>query len=98
MIPASLSLRRPVRIDLSLFSRSAPAPRAHTPSPVAGLISQIIEINPSATSDFLARFAEPALREYLSHLQTGQEPRGRGSTWVRSAGRPAIVTRAAKHD
>jgi|GEM_PF-1191588 len=98
MIPASLSLRRPVRIDLSLFSRPGPVARAHTASPMAGLISQIIEINPSATSDFLVRFGEPALREYLAHLQTGQEPRGRSSTWVRSAGRPAIVTRAARHD
>ena len=35
----------------------------------ATLIASICEINPSASTEWLARFSETDLREYLNHLQ-----------------------------
>jgi len=96
MLSGSVLLRRPVRIDLSLFSRSPVKNTAPAQSPVASLIAQILELNPNLPTDFLARFSEPALREFLAHLQTEHEPRGRASVWVRRSGRPAMVHRASR--
>ncbi|GJQ28150.1 MAG: hypothetical protein HBSAPP03_00340 [Phycisphaerae bacterium] len=62
----------------------------------AQLIGRILEINPSATPEFLARFTGPALAEYLDHLTLTIEPRGRGSVWVRRAGPSAIMVRASR--
>ncbi len=58
------------------------------------VMERIIAINPTATVNFLARFADRALRGYLDHLSLLQEPRGRSSPpWVRPADSPAIVVR-----
>lgn len=59
------------------------------------LIDQIIAINPSATVDFLAQFEEPALDEYLEHLQASKQPRGRESRWVRPSRTPWACAAAA---
>ncbi len=56
------------------------------------LIDHIQQINGSAPADWLALFDISALNRYLEHLQYSLEPRGRGSTWVRQAETPAIVT------
>lgn len=57
------------------------------------LIDGIIAINPTATVAFLSRFADTALRGYLDHLLSAQEPRGRSAAWVRPGDSPAIVVR-----
>lgn len=70
------------------------------PDPIAPgraqLISSILEKNPSASLEFLGRFPEPALKDYLDHLELTAEPRGLGRGWVRRTGAPAIVTRVAR--
>jgi len=57
------------------------------------LIDGIIAINPTATVTFLTRFPDAALRGYLDHLLSAQEPRGRTASWVRPGDSPAIVVR-----
>jgi hypothetical protein len=59
----------------------------------AQLIASIMEINPSASQAWLARFDVSALRRYLDHLQHALEPRGRSSIWIRDGETPAVVTR-----
>ena len=56
-------------------------------------IDAIIQINRSATKDFLDRFDTRSLKRYLDHLQLTQEPRGRCSVWIREGESRAIVTR-----
>ncbi len=40
------------------------------------LIVRIIELNPSATSEFLSQFDDVALHDYLEHLLWSRTPRG----------------------
>jgi hypothetical protein len=47
-------------------------------------------MNPSATPEFLARFGEQSLGNYLEHLVSALEPRGRTARWVRRNETPAI--------
>ena len=56
-------------------------------------IDAIIQINRSATKDFLDHFDLSSLKRYLNHLQLTQEPRGRCSIWVREGETSAVVTR-----
>jgi len=57
------------------------------------VINAIMQLNRSAPPDWLNKFAAPALRKYLDHLEVAIEPRGRASVWTRSPKTPAIVTR-----
>ncbi len=93
MIQGTLRLVRPVRVEIPFFRTPAPV-REPLPTSRNRLVAQIQEINPSAGREFLERFGDSALREYLEHLQTGVEPRGTG--WVRREGRPAIVHRNSR--
>lgn len=54
------------------------------------LIDSIIELNPTASPQFLRSFSASALASYLDHLALAQEPRGT-KPWVRHTGQPAIV-------
>jgi len=56
------------------------------------VVDEIIEINPSASADFLAQFDDDLLRKYLDHLHYTQGPRGSGS-WDRPNDAPAIMVR-----
>ena len=47
------------------------------------LIDEIRELNTTVQPPFLAQFDEPALRQYLEHLQGAQQKRMRIETWVR---------------
>jgi len=75
-------------------------PAAQTPDPIAAgraqLMAGILERNPSASLEFLGRFSEPALKDYLEHLELISEPRQGGRGWVRRGGTPAIVTRVVR--
>ncbi|HVZ93418.1 MAG TPA: hypothetical protein VG797_02805 [Phycisphaerales bacterium] len=55
------------------------------------LVNQIRTLNPSATSEYLARFDGPALAVYLRHLLSCLEPRGRAARWQRPGDTPAII-------
>ena len=59
----------------------------------AQIIDAIQQVNQSARRDWLNRFAAPALRRYLDHLQLTLEPRGRASIWVRPGDTHALITR-----
>jgi len=58
------------------------------------MIDLIRQRNRSASSDFLVKFDEEALRTYLRRLTTVQGHRGRSSVWVREGVSPASITRA----
>lgn len=53
----------------------------------AQLIDSVVEINPTATREWLAQFSAEEIRLYLDRLRFAGEPRGAGSVWVR---RPAV--------
>jgi hypothetical protein len=58
------------------------------------MIDLIRQRNSSASTDFLVKFDEEALRIYLRRLTTVQGHRGRSSVWVRHGIAPASTTRA----
>lgn len=86
---APLRWKRSRRIEAEETAETAPALDPARQQ----LVSQIIELNPSATPAFLGAFEASALRNYLDHLHSAQGPRGRHSTWVRPADSPAIMWR-----
>ncbi|MEM6553826.1 MAG: hypothetical protein AAF750_17045 [Planctomycetota bacterium] len=57
------------------------------------VIDAICKRNRSARPEFLARFDDDALRDYLQRLTTVLGRRGRGSVWVRQGQCPAVSTR-----
>lgn len=78
--------------------RAVPAEPASEPEPRLTreqLVDRILEINPSATRAYLARFRPDNLSNYLDRLLHAREPRGPGSAWERRAETPAIVGEAA---
>ncbi len=74
---------------------AAPSPAAQTRAGRSRvhLLEQILELNPSASMEFLGRFSDHALADYRDHLTAVQSPRGRNAVWVRPAHLPAIVVR-----
>jgi hypothetical protein len=54
------------------------------------LVDRILELNPSATTEFLTTFNEDSLAHYLEHLCVLDEP---CVPWVRRGMKPAIVRR-----
>lgn len=60
------------------------------------VVDRIVTINPTATSEFLTRFATPELRCYLQRLKLVGRRSARGSAWTRQTTSPAIVTRSAR--
>lgn len=57
------------------------------------MIDLIQQRNRSASSEFLVKFDEEALQNYLSRLTTLQDHRGRATVWVRKGISPACITR-----
>lgn len=80
--------RRPARRPAGAEPAELPRTGGLTPQQVVG---HIIELNPTASADFLAQFEPASLSLYLEHLLASQEPRGRGSSWRRPGDTPAIV-------
>lgn len=56
------------------------------------LIDDIRRHNPTATPQFLAQFEEPALQQYLDHLNNAQQKRVRIAGWVRRKPRMRLVS------
>lgn len=59
----------------------------------AQMMTRIIELNPSASIDYLARFDDEALGEYLSHIDTASDPRRARVGWQRKNSVPAVAFR-----
>lgn len=57
----------------------------------AHLIQQIFDVNPTATPGFLSHFNDDELEEYLEHLTTACDRRGRDTVWVRRCSQRAIA-------
>lgn len=55
------------------------------------VIERIMELNPTASEPFLARFADDRLMHYMERLSFGHGPRGRDARWVRRAESRAAV-------
>jgi hypothetical protein len=55
-------------------------------------LEQILDLNPTASLDFLDRFETGLLSNYLRHLIAASRPRGRESGWLRPGDAPAIVS------
>mgnify|MGYP001066860887 CR=1 FL=1 len=58
------------------------------------MIDAIREHNRSAAQEFLARFDEAALSDYLQRLTRVCNHRGKTSRWVRNTTAPAVATLA----
>jgi hypothetical protein len=54
------------------------------------LIDNIRDINQSVRPEFLAQFDEPALAQYLEHLQSAQRKRLQIPQWVKQARLPKL--------
>ncbi|MFA9478619.1 hypothetical protein ACERK3_09960 [Phycisphaerales bacterium AB-hyl4] len=59
------------------------------------MIEAIRERNRSVSSEYLVKFDERALQNYLRRLTDVLGHRGRESRWVREGGDRAVVTRTA---
>jgi len=57
------------------------------------VVEQIIAINRSATAEYLKQFEQKSLNNYLDHLISSQQPRGRHARWDRPGDAPAIMSR-----
>ncbi|WP_428387575.1 hypothetical protein [Mucisphaera sp.] len=56
------------------------------------LIDSIRRVNRTASPEFLTRFDESTLNDYLRRLSLSSR-RGRSSTWTRTTTVPAVTTR-----
>lgn len=57
------------------------------------LVEQIVDINPSASVDYLMGFDTVSLRAYFDRLQLTHE-RGSGSRWIRPKGAASVTDSA----
>jgi len=62
------------------------------------LVERIIEMNPTASEQFLRVFSHKRLMDYMEHLASAQEPRGRNASWLRRGDSPAIVAREPRDE
>ncbi len=60
------------------------------------VLSLIVDLNPSASARFLARFADDSLETYLHRLQLRRDLGTRPARWVRESVQPAIVFRESE--
>lgn len=98
----SLAQRIPVRIDISWMKPRAAAdepserPSEHELVERSRLVARILEMNPTASSEFLQTFNLHDLDAYLNHLQSAHQPRGRMARWIRPDNTPGIATSEAR--
>jgi hypothetical protein len=59
------------------------------------IIIEIMELNPSASREFLAMFDEKALGQYRDHLVHATRPRGGTAGWIRPADARAVICRTS---
>ncbi len=100
-ISPKLAAKLPVRIDISWMKRTrateAPQPLLGADSPEQSrLMNQILELNPSASLEFLSQFSPGALNDYLDHLTSSSLPRGRLARRARPENTPGVTVRTAR--
>lgn len=59
----------------------------------AQMMTRIIELNTSASIDYLAGFDNEALGDYLAHIDTASDPRRARIGWLRKNSVPAVAFR-----
>lgn len=59
----------------------------------AQMMTRIIELNTSASIDYLASFDDEALGDYLAHIDTASDPRRARIGWLRKNSVPAVAFR-----
>jgi hypothetical protein len=100
--PLARSGKLPLRIDISWMKSLAfterpaivetkPQAEETNASERFALIQRILELSPTAPTDFLARFEIADLQSYLRHLQVAALPRGRNARWIRPDNTPGIA-------
>ncbi len=94
------SSRLPVRLDISwMKGADAPSTTAESAADLpanAVVLSQILELNPTASPEFLGQFSDSALHAYLDHLLDAASPRGRFARRVRPDNTPGVTWRTAR--
>lgn len=80
-------------ISRAMVSDAEPLGDSHARLSVPQLVDRIMELNPSASGQFLVNFRREALRDYLDHLVCTSAPRGRGARWLRRGDTPGIIVR-----
>ena len=108
-IAHKFAAKLPVRIDISWMRSLAGRdqatllsipPTSDAPPTLAPeqarLMNQILELNPSASMDFLGQFSPSALGDYLEHLTSASGPRGRTARRGRPENTPAVTVRTAR--
>ena len=96
-----LAAKLPVRIDISWMKRreetiDASWAAAEESPERTTLLTQILELNPTASLDFLSQFSPIALRDYLEHLSSAAMPRGRFARRLRPDNIPGVTFRIAR--
>lgn len=91
------------RITVRLEPHPPRADQEPDPSPEKALtkvrvVERIIELNPTASEQFLRVFSHRRLMDYMEHLVSAQEPRGRNSSWLRRGDSPAILAREPREE
>lgn len=94
---STLTLSSPVRIDISslpggansLLEAEFSEPRVNglTRSQIT---TRIMNVNPTASPEFLAEFSIDELSSYLEHLHSAAQPRGRWARRVMPVGERAV--------
>lgn len=98
LISSRLASHLPAQISAWLAPREETLPAAPIDeSPECSrLVSAILELNPTASPLFLNQFPIAALEDYLEHLLSAAQPRGRDAIRIRPANTPGITTRRAR--
>ncbi len=60
----------------------------------SAIVEQILEINNTASLEFLSEFSDQDLSNYLNHLLWLQQPRTGQARWVRPGDSPAVMARS----
>lgn len=55
------------------------------------LLDRIMDVNPTASPEFLGRFDDAALCVYLERLSWARQPRGPQARWVHRSETPAVL-------
>ncbi|MBX3322809.1 MAG: hypothetical protein KF757_07440 [Phycisphaeraceae bacterium] len=60
----------------------------------SAIVEQILEINITASLEFLSEFSDQDLSNYLNHLLWLQQPRTGQARWIRPGDSPAVMARS----
>lgn len=77
--------------DLAARRQPGESPKLAVPSDRERLISRLLELNSSASAEFLSQFSTEQLSLYLEHLLSSQGPRGSESAWQRPGDTRAVL-------